>query len=320
MSKEQKDPSVEMARVVGKELTDSEASCLFATFAAQANLIAQGSAKDRDIASLYMKIQTMVKTATKGRLVSSYTFDGLVPMSFGQGNSVLQYVLKGSDLNCAKIGDPTTIGNELRIARLVHEDQVCPSVMSVIDSVNISETRLAMITPFYPLPLSHMEVQASTVVNVAICGLATIKAFSNKNLCHGDIKPSNMMLQSGNRTIVTIDFGSTVQYGDALVATSPLFGLDCPTEGSLQYDLTCLATSILLLMGTNLNQFTSRAQARECLKYQTGTSYTIASMCLDPEHESVDSIWQRCTQLVKAVHPDADWIVDCEAVWPLVAT
>lgn len=113
----------EIRRVVGKELTDSEASRLFSMFSSQALLIADGLAKDRDIASLYTKIQRMVKTATRSKLASTYSFDGLMPMSLGQGNSVLQYVLKGSDLNCAKIGNVATISHEVRIARLVHESK-----------------------------------------------------------------------------------------------------------------------------------------------------------------------------------------------------
>eukprot|EP00977_Amphora_coffeiformis_P006766 scaffold1485_cov171-Amphora_coffeaeformis.AAC.5 len=135
-------------------------------------------------------------------------------MSFGQARTVLQYVLKGSDLNCAKIGDVATISNEVRMARLVHENQRCPSVMRVIDTVNIDDSRLSMIAPFYPLPLSNLDVQENTVINMAICAF-----FYNKNLCHGNIKPSNMMLQAGNRTIITIDFGSTVRYGEPLLAT-----------------------------------------------------------------------------------------------------
>lgn len=237
-------------------------------------------------------------------------------MSFGQGSTVLQYVLKGSELNCVKIGDVATISNEVRLARVVHENQQCPSVMHVIDTVNIDDSRLAMIAPFYPLPLSHMDVQENTVIDMAICALATIKAFSNKNLCHRDTKPSNMMFQAGSRTIVTIDFGSTVQYGEPLLATSPLFALDCPREGSLHYYLTCLATSISFLLGNSLDGFNSRAQAREWLTTRQGTHYMIASFCLDPAVKSVDSIWERCKQVVNSMYAESDWLVDCDAVWP----
>ena len=109
-----KDPTEEMERVVKKELTDSEASCLLTTFSSQAVLIMNDKMKDRDISSLYIKIQRMVKTATRSRLVSDYIFDGLVPMAFGQQKTVLQYVIRGSDLYCAKIGDTATIEAEMK--------------------------------------------------------------------------------------------------------------------------------------------------------------------------------------------------------------
>ena len=83
-----KNATEEMERVVKKDLTDSEASCLLTTFSSQAVLISFGKCRDRDIFSLYTKIQRMVKTTTKSKLVSDYMFDGLVPMAFGQQNTV----------------------------------------------------------------------------------------------------------------------------------------------------------------------------------------------------------------------------------------
>jgi hypothetical protein len=103
-----------------------------------------------------MKIQRMVKTATKLSLVSDFMFDGLVPMAFGQANTVLQYALRGSDLYCAKIGDSALINTEAVMARRIHENQRCPSVMPVIDTVDLSKGRLALITPLYTMPLSYM--------------------------------------------------------------------------------------------------------------------------------------------------------------------
>jgi hypothetical protein len=45
-----------------------------------------------------------------------------------------------------------------------------------------------------------------------------------------------------------IDFGSSVPYGLSITELSVAFGLDCPPEVSLEYDLTCLEVSIVHMM------------------------------------------------------------------------
>lgn len=189
--------------------------------------------------------------------------------------------------------------------------------MTVVDSVRIDNNRVAMITSFYPIPVSHTTVNdATTIVNVALCGLATLKAFSNRGLCHGDIKPSNMMFQAASRTVVTIDFGSCTAYGNMLTATSPPFGMDCETQASLRYDLTCLAASILLLSGINLNEIQTREDARAQIKSRVGLHFSIAALCLDETMESVDEIWEKCKIMVEISLPTADWLVDMNEIWP----
>ncbi|KAG7367948.1 hypothetical protein IV203_030691 [Nitzschia inconspicua] len=311
-----KDAVGEMERVVKKDLTESEASCLLSVFSSEAVLISLGQYKDRDIQSLFLKIQRMVKTATKAKLFSSYTFDGLVPMAFGRGNNVLQYVLRGSDLYCAKIGDAATIEAEVQASRLIHENQLCPSVMPVIDSIRIDENRAAMITPFYPMPVSHATVTEPTIVNVALCGIATIKAFSNKNMCHGDIKPSNMMFQASSRTVISIDFGSCKEYGNMLTETSPLFGLDCGNQASLRYDLTCLAASIMLLSGIKLDMIATREDALSELASRSGVHITLANLCLDESVSNLDDMWEQIQTLVRVALPNADFVVDLNEIWP----
>ena len=318
-----KDAVGEMERVVKKVLTDSEASCLLSVFSSQAVLISLGQYKDRDIHSLFLTIQTMVKTGTRAKLVSvsSYSFDGLVPMAFGQGNSVLQYVIRGSDLYCAKIGDAATIEAEVQASTLIHENQLCPSVMPVIDSIKIDENRVAMITPFYPMPVSHITttvITEPTIVNIALCGIATIKAFSNKKLCHGDIKPSNMMFQAGSRTVVSIDFGSCKEYGSMLAETSPLFGLDCGNQASLRYDLTCLAASIMLLSGIELDKIATREDALSELALRSGVHITLATLCLglDESVSNLDDMWEQIQTLVRVALPKADFVVDLNEIWP----
>jgi serine/threonine protein kinase len=100
--------------------------------------------------------------------------------------------------------------------KMIHNGQSCPTVMPVVDIIAIDEERTSMLTPYYPLPLSRLTPQPSTVVNMALCALCTVKAFSAKKICHADIKPANMMMQSSGRIIVSIDFGSSVAYGESI--------------------------------------------------------------------------------------------------------
>ena len=86
------------------------------------------------------------------------------------------------------------------------------------------------------------------------------------------------MFQAGNRIVVSIDFGSCAAYGDdTLTATSPAFGMDCGTEASLRYDLTCLAASIILLSGIGLTDIHTREDARSILAMRAGLHFSIAA-------------------------------------------
>jgi serine/threonine protein kinase len=293
---------------------------LISNYSAQAQYIGQFEVKDHIVHSLFLKIQRMAKTKTKTTIVSKYSFDGPVPMSNGQGNTTLQNVFRGSELFCAKTGKPRQIQLEFDIGTRIHENQSCPTVMPVLDIIAIDEERTSVLTPYYPLPLSSlMQPQPSTVVNMALCALCTVKAFSAKNICHADIKPANMMMQSSGRIIVSIDFGSSVAYGEPITSRTPLFGLDCPFEGSLRYDLTCLATSIVFMRtgNYNLTEFSSVSTLMDWLQRPENSvklEYQIASVCLD-KMKSIDEIWHTCSGLTLPEN-HAEWIVDRQEIWP----
>lgn len=116
------------------------------------------------------------------RLQGKYHFDGLIPGASGQGNLTLQFALHGTLLFCAKISKPSRILPEISVGTQLFEGQLCPTVMTVIDSVQIDSERMAMIMPYYPLDVSALDLRKSpeTATNVAMCGLASVKAFSNK--------------------------------------------------------------------------------------------------------------------------------------------
>ena len=235
-------------KVIKRDLTPSEKDCFQNDFGDKLSQIAQGFMTTVNIQRLHFKVASKIKTRTATRLQGKYYFDGLIPGASGQGNSTLQFAVHGTSLCCAKISQPSRILPEISVGTQLIEGQVCPTIMQVIDTVQIDSERMAMITPYYPLDVSALNLQKSpeTATNVAMCGLASVKAFASKKLCHADIKPSNMMLEGARgKTVVMIDFGSSVPYGESITELSFAFGLDCTPEGSLEYDLTCLAVSVV---------------------------------------------------------------------------
>jgi len=308
-------------KVIKRDLTPSEKDCFQNDFGDKLIQIAQGFMTSANIQRLHFKVANKIKTRTATRVQAKYHFDGLIPGGSGQGNSTLQFAVHGTSLCCAKISKPSRILPEISVGSRLMEGQVCPTVMPVIDYLQIDSERMAMITPYYPLDVSALDLRNSpeTATNVAMCGLASVKAFSCKQLCHADIKPSNMMLEGARgKTVVMIDFGSSVPYGESITELSLAFGLDCPTVGSLKYDLTCLAVSIVHTMtSTNdpLRKDVTRAGLFQAIGNPNNIALKIAKTCLT-EGKSIDEIWEEAKELVESQFENAEWLVDLRYIWP----
>lgn len=312
--------------VIKRDLTPSEKDCFQNDFGDKLGQIAQGFMTSANIQRLHFKVANKIKTRTKTRVQGKYHFDGLIPGASGQGNSTLQFAVHGTSLCCAKISKPSRIMPEIAIAAKLTEGQVCPTVMQVIDYIQIDSERMAMITPYYPLDVSALDLRNSpeTAINVALCGLASVKAFSCKKLCHGDIKPSNMMLEGARgKSVVMIDFGSSVPFGESITELSFAFGLDCPPEGSLKYDLTCLAVSIvhtMTVINDPLRQIVTRAGLSDAIGNTDSIALKIAKACLQAD-ASIDEIWEEAKELVESqLCGNTEWLVDLEYIWPRTTT
>ena len=213
----------------------------------------------------------------------------------------------------------------MSVGTQLFEGQVCPTVMQAIDSVQIDSEQMAMITPCHPLDASALDLRNSqeTATNVAMCGLASVKAFSDKKMCHADIKPSNVMLEGAKgKTVVMIDFGSSVPHGETITELSFAFGLDCSPEGSLKYDMTCLAVSIVHTMtSTNdpLREEVTRAGLSRAIGKSQNIALKIAKACLT-EGKSIDEIWEESKEWIKSKFGNAEWLIDLEYVWPRTIT
>jgi Protein kinase domain len=241
----------------GGPLTDSEIDYALANHSRYIDEIlgkTDQQERSRLASRLWSCLSVRIKTQTRLAVRGQYLFDSPVPGAFGSAGTEVQFAVRGSSLFCAKTMLETgDLQREHMIATQIHSNQTCPTVMPVLDMIDLpgEPRRIAMVTPYYPTslaPLANGNLHEEGCVNVALCGLATIKAFHRKGICHGDIKPGNMMLTArSDNVVVTIDFGLAVEYGESLVSVTPQFGLNCPLEGSLKYDLTCLASSLYVI-------------------------------------------------------------------------
>jgi hypothetical protein len=318
-----------LKKAKGGNLDDADVDFLFTNFAMEMYAIqttANARARARMAHSLWIRASVRIKTQTKLQVRDIYLFDGPVPGAIVTSGTEVQFVLKGTNMYCAKVmNESLSIERQSSVARRVHETQTCPTVMRVRETLQLPKDRFAMITPYYTLPLSSMcngLLHEEGCINVALCGLATIKAFSVVQTCHGDIKPGNMMLTSYDNLVVMIDFGSAVKYGETISATTPGFPLDEPIEGSLSFDLTCLASSIFVLAtGKKLPPTALKlTEALNCeLQDSTRASIQIAAACLGSASTSVDEIWEQAQQFVDSPTHLLNrlLIVQPDAVWPV---
>ena len=297
--------------------------------------------RSRMVNHLWKRVSVHVKTKTRLAIKKQYLFGGALhggDMMLGPGTE-LQFVAKGSSLYCAKImTDTAALEREYSVAKKIHESQTCPTVMPVLDVFQLpgkqqqqqQAQRSCMITPYYPLSLSDFcngELSEEGCINVAICGLASIRAFSVQCICHGDMKPANMMFTGFDNLVITIDFGSAVGYGEPLTSVTAGFGLDHSVQkGSLTYDLTCLASSIYMFatgqqqlpetsdaLVEQLEQLLLLSDLQGALKRP---SLQIAKSCL--QLADIDSIRGFAISYIDAALPSLNQslLVSFDSVWP----
>lgn len=285
---------------------------------------------------LWNRLKLRVKTKTQRNMPQHYLFKGSLHDAQVRQNTELQYVLRGSSIFCCKImSDVEALQREATILKKVHENQVCPTVMPLIDffelpCADFATKRACMITPLYSRALADFEdgsLHEEAVINAALCSLASIKALWNKHVCHGDIKPANMMLSwsSVNGMVTIIDFGSAVAYGQELTSISPDYALDHSLHGCLSFDLTCLAASIYVLATGETLPYTRKSLCKMLdahIRHDRWIrpSLKIARLLLDSQ--KIDKIWEKSTQYVETAlemdrYLDRSLIVPIEMIWPV---
>eukprot|EP00977_Amphora_coffeiformis_P030221 scaffold45561_cov153-Amphora_coffeaeformis.AAC.1 len=111
-----------------------------------------------------------------------------------------------------------------------------------------------------------------------------------------------------------MEFGSSVPNGERITDRSFAFGLDCPPEGSLEYDMTCLVVSIVYTKTpTNgrLREEVTRAGLSRAIGNPRNLALKVANDCLT-DGKSIDEVWEEAKEYIKNYFGNAGWLVDLE--------
>jgi serine/threonine protein kinase len=277
----------ELARLLNIKQLDKHCTNALYMRASAVKSLEEGSMKEREARSLFSSLKSIVTTTNAKKFASrhGYLFDGLITPPSSQAKTVLQYVIRDR-VYCGKIGDPSTLIREFDVMSSIHKRfSYCPTVLKAVDQFRFDlegNESVCLVLPFYPISLVEIidfEVPDNFDIRVALCGLASIKAMNAVGICHGDIKPSNMMLDNNSDVIVLIDFGAATRYGSEQIESSPYFPMDV-SDLSIEYDLTCLCSTILQLKGVDIFNFTSRDQLLAEFSNNQSFPYWIAMLCL----------------------------------------
>jgi len=312
------DVAYEISKVAGKALTPGEITCLYENFSSEVGLISQRSYKG-SLLKLYIRVTNLVKSSTKKSIShTGYYFDGPIPCAYGQSHTSLQFVKHCCRVLCAKIGPEDIISVEFEKSNLLHAQQRCITVLEATEHLMLPKDRSALICPYYPSSVAvfpHGDCDLPIVINVAMCTLASIKAFANVGLCHGDIKPANLMLTGDSQLVVLIDFGSAVPFGEIINGTSIHWGRDCPPTGSLRYDMTCLASVLYTLLYGALPDGGIAEMTASVAEKEGSVGGKIIADCLTRFDDNLLDIWTDWLEKVRGL--SLDLLADFDAIWPV---
>jgi serine/threonine protein kinase len=163
---------------------------------------------------------------------------------------------------------------------------------------------MAVMSPFYPITMQHVQSNVllnrnTFYANVTLCGIASIKAFAAAGISHGDIKPSNIMLDAASQITVLIDFGTAEVLGGYHTESTPYYSLDYGNLASVERDLICLATSVLQLGGADLGALRNVSNTCEICRKSDHISHKLALIILENRERTLDELMQEVYQYIQ---------------------
>ena len=306
--------------MTGKALTQGEINCLYDNFPGQVDLILHNRFKG-SLLNLYLKVTNLVKSSTKKSIRhTGYYFDGPIPCAYGQSHTSLQFVEYYCRVLCGKIGPVAIISAEFEKSNMLHAQQRCITVLQATEHLLLTKDRSALICPYFPSSVAvfpHGECDLPIVINVAMCTLASIRAFANVGLSHGDIKPANLMLTGDSQLVILIDFGSAVPFGDIIKETSMHWGRDCPPTSSIRYDMTCLASVLYTLLYGALPDGGIAEMMASVAEKESSVGDQMIIDCLTRFDEDLLNIWIDWLEKIRGLYFASAKLADFDAIWPV---
>lgn len=265
-------------------------------------MLRNNTVQKKDIPTIMRRLHAFVTTrrAEAFHLTSKYLFDGLLNVPSKQESTCLQYVVEGSKLRVAKTATRAELETEITALNLIHQRHSrCPTIVPLLDCCESGEGRISMIFPHFGLALSQLygsgvPDMVALHANVAMCGLATIMACNHVGLCHGDIKPGNMMLTDSG-VVVTIDFGSSCIYGSLPSGTTRRFGMDADLA-TLKYDLACLASTLLVQVNHDVSNLQMKVVQK---KYNDSPILAERLAAILLSTSDLEALWVMCDETIQ---------------------
>ena len=213
---------------------------------------------------IVQKALHFIKSTEKTRIKKAKGYEFVSVLSYsGQSNVVvLKAISIKNEAYCAKVGPKKIILDEFNVGEIVKGECIMP----VIDFIELNDGRAIMITPLYSI--GSVANYCSKLVDVSgfvdeqvavcflLCGLSAIYKFSEKSLCHCDIKLENFVML-GLTKFVLIDFGSVCKFGDIMKSSTPLYSF-AYSDTYTRYDINGLTISVGFLLTRKADQFRNR--------------------------------------------------------------
>jgi len=247
------------------------------------------------VSQLDRKLRNILSTTTRHRLTteSGLVLDGPVGASAGQAGVELLHALDGSQVRCVKLGG-IKLMSEYKVSLAIHNLVHCPSLLRIFSFQQIKLGVIALVMPLYPmsiadvmmtLPPGPSTARDNISHSVALQGLCSVAAFALANFAHGDIKPSNFMLDN-NGHVILIDFGTAKSLGDSFTESSH-YSLNQVRTATTEYDLVCLGATLASLQhDLGVDQWSSRSSVLASLQAVEGKrspASLLAEACLMPD-------------------------------------